>query len=242
MDLQKIKEIADQKGKLIKDLIEETGIKKGTLFNYMKGKTPITLEAFLNISNVLEVPPLELLALVQNIELDNDAAQMIQNIESKSDATPINPINANVMMIPLVNQYAYAGYLNGFEDDIYIGELPKMPYLADREYKGNYLFFEVKGDSMDNASYESYLESDLILCREVRQDFWSSKLHIDKWDFVIVHKTEGILLKRIVNHDVEKGKLTLHSLNDYYEDFEVHLKDVAKIFNVVDVRRHRNRR
>ncbi len=242
MDLQKIKEIADQKGKLIKDLIEETGIKKGTLFNYMKGKTPITLEAFLNISDVLETPPLELLALVQNIELNADATKMIQNIESNSDAIPIDTLNVNVMMIPLVNQYAYAGYLNGFSDEDYVEELPKMPYLADREYKGNYVFFEVKGESMDNASYESYLEGDLILCREVRQDFWSSKLHINKWDFVIVHKTEGILLKRITDHDVDKGTLILHSLNDYYEDIKVHLKDVAKIFNVVDVRRNRSRR
>ncbi|WP_025741686.1 LexA family transcriptional regulator [Aquimarina pacifica] len=242
MDLQKIKEVADQKGKLIKDLIESTGIKKGTLFNYMKGKTPITLEAFLKISNVLEVTPFELLEKVQNIKLDTTASQLLQNIESKRNTNTINPHNVNVMMIPLINQYAYAGYLNSFTDTTYIEDLPKMPYLADREYKGNYVFFEVKGDSMDNESYESYLESDLILCREVRQDFWSSKLHINKWDFVIVHKTEGILLKRISNHNVEQGILTLHSLNNYYNDFEVHLKDVAKIFNVVDVRRHRNRR
>ncbi|WP_103071660.1 LexA family transcriptional regulator [Aquimarina sediminis] len=242
MDLQKIKEIAEEKGKLIKDLIEETGIKKGTLFNYMKGKTAITLEAFLKISDVLKVPPLELLALVQNIKLDRATTQMIQDIKPNSNIEKSNPDKVNVMMIPLVNQYAYAGYLSGFENDGYVGELPKMPYLADRQYKGNYLFFEVKGDSMDNGSYESYLERDLILCREVRQDFWSSKLHINKWDFVVVHKEEGILLKRIVKHDVEKGILTLHSLNEYYEDTEVHLKDVAKIFNVVDVRRHRNRR
>lgn len=242
MDLHKIKEIADKKGKLIKDLIEETGIKKGTLFNYMKGKTAITLEAFLKISDVLKVPPLELLAMVQNIKLDTATTQMIQNIESNNDAEYVNNTSVNVMMIPLVNQYAYAGYLSGFENEGYVGELPKMPYLADRQYKGNYVFFEVKGDSMDNGSYESYLENDLILCREVRQDFWSSKLHIHKWDFVIVHKEEGILLKRITKHEVEKGTLTLHSLNEYYEDVEVHLKDVAKIFNVVDVRRHRNRR
>lgn len=242
MDLQKIKEIADEKGKLIKDLIEETGIKKGTLFNYMKGKTAITLEAFLKISDVLKVPPLELLAVVQNIKLNNDAAEMIHDMESTRDTEQIKSNSINVMMIPLVNQYAYAGYLSGFENEGYVGELPKMPYLADRQYKGNYVFFEVKGDSMDNGSYESYLEGDLILCRDVRQDFWSSKLHINKWDFVIVHKEEGILLKRIIEHDVEKRMLTLHSLNEYYDDIEVHLKDVAKIFNVVDVRRHKNRR
>ncbi|TSE10220.1 MULTISPECIES: LexA family transcriptional regulator [Aquimarina] len=242
MELHKIKELADKKGKQIKDLIEETGIKKGTLFNYLKGKTPITLEAFLKISEVLQVSSLELLSFVQNIELDAKAAQFLEKIGPNKDIAQKVPENVNVMMIPLVNQYAYAGYLGGFEDESYVEELPKIPYLADREYKGNYVFFEVKGDSMDNASYESYLEGDLILCRDVRQDFWMSKLHINKWDFVIVHKTEGILLKRITDHNVEEGVLTLHSLNEYYEDSKVHIKDIAKIFNVVDVRRNKSRR
>ncbi len=241
MDLQKIKEIADEKGKMIKDLIENTGIKKGTLFNYMKGKTPITLEAFLKISNVLEITPFELLEKVQNIKPNTETKKQLQP-DSKQNIAPTSPYNVNVMMIPLVNQYSYSGYLSNFSDTNYINELPKMPYLADREYKGNYLFFEVKGDSMDNESYESYLENDLILCREVRQDLWNSKLHINKWDFVIIHKTEGVLLKRITNHDVDKKTLTLHALNNYYNDIDVQLKDVVKIFNVVDVRRHRNRR
>ncbi len=242
MELHKIKELADRKGKQIKDLIEETGIKKGTLFNYLKGKTPITLEAFLKISDVLQVSSLELLSFVQNIEPDIEAVQFIDNAGAKGNTIQKIPDNVNIMMIPMVNQYAYAGYLGGFEDESYVEELPKIPYLADREYKGNYVFFEVKGDSMDNASYESYLEGDLILCRNVRQDFWTSKLHINKWDFVIVHKTEGILLKRITSHNVEEGILTLYSLNEYYEDSKVHIKDVAKIFNVVDVRRNRSRR
>ncbi|MBQ4819219.1 XRE family transcriptional regulator [Aquimarina sp. MMG016] len=234
MDLHKIKELADKKGKQIKELIEETGIKKGTFFNYMKEKTPITLEAFLKISDVLKVSPTELLSMVQNIKPNGSGAQDNLVSSGTDDYT--------VMMVPLVNQYAYAGYLSGFENEGYVGELPKIPYLADRQYKGNYMFFEVKGDSMDNGSYESYLEGDLILCREVNSTFWTSKLHINKWDFVIAHKEEGILLKRIVEHRVEEGVLVLHSLNDYYEDIEIQIKDVAMIFNVVDVRRNRNRR
>jgi len=100
----------------------------------------------------------------------------------------------------------------------------------------------VKGDSMDDGSHESYLERDILLCRNVRKDFWKSKLHINKWDFVIVHKDNGICVKRIIKHDVEKGIITCHSLNDYYEDFDMDLRDVTKIFNIVDIQRKRNRR
>ena len=57
-----------------------------------------------------------------------------------------------------------------------------------------------------------------------------------KWDFVIVHK-EGILIKRVVDHDVENHRLTLHSLNPLYSDRVVDLVDVRQIFNVVKLQR-----
>lgn len=159
-----------------------------------------------------------------------------------NNAIPVDFTEMSVMYVPLVNQYAQAGYLSGFADDEYVGDLPKVPWANDVENKGDYICFEVRGESMDNGSHESYLEGDILLCRNVRQDFWMSKLHINKWDFVIVHKEKGVLVKRIIDHDVEKGVLTLHSLNEYFEDFNVHLNDVAKIFNVVDSKRRRNRR
>lgn len=157
-------------------------------------------------------------------------------------ASPVALSNLKIMNVPLANQYAQAGYLNGFADEEYMESLPTIPFTDDVEHRGEYMCFEVKGDSMDNGSYESYLEGDIILCRNIRQDFWMSKLHYNKWDFVIVHKEKGILVKRIINHDVEKGIITLHSLNEYYDDFEIHLKDVAKLFNIVRTIRKSGRR
>src|ERR1035437_2239347 len=105
------------------------------------------------------------------------------------------------MQVPLVNQYAYAGYLNGYTDADYMEELPKVPFIVDREYKGKYVCFEVRGDSMDDGSSDSYLPGDIALCREISPNLWQSKLHISKWDFIIVHKTEGILIKKIMEHN-----------------------------------------
>jgi phage repressor protein C with HTH and peptisase S24 domain len=161
---------------------------------------------------------------------------------SNENASPVIFSDLKVMNVPLVNQYAQAGYLSGFSDEEYTESLPTIPFTDDVEHRGEYVCFEVKGDSMDNGTYESYLEGDILLCRNIRQDFWMSKLHINKWDFVIIHKEKGILVKRIVKHDVEKGIITLHSLNEYYDDFEIHLKDVAKLFNIVSTRRKNNRR
>ena len=173
--------------------------------------------------------------------LTGEGEMMISKDNHKvSDAVLVT--SDTIMNVPLVNQYAYAGYLAGFNDPVYIDELPKVPFIVEREHKGEYICFEVKGDSMDDGTHESYLERDILLCRNVRKDFWKCKLHIHKWDFVIVHKENGICVKRIINHDVENGIITCHSLNDYYEDFDIDLRDVSKIFNIVDVQRKRNRR
>ncbi|MCF2218362.1 MULTISPECIES: S24 family peptidase [Chryseobacterium] len=169
---------------------------------------------------------------------------MLQEQQQKpnNSASPVAYSDLKIMYVPLANQYAQAGYLSRFADEEYIESLPTIPFSDDVEHRGEYMCFEVRGDSMDDGSYESYLEGDIILCRNIRQDYWMSKLHYDKWDFVIVHKEKGILVKRIINHDVERGIITLHSLNEYYEDFEIHLQDVAKLFNIISTRRKNNRR
>jgi transcriptional regulator with XRE-family HTH domain len=167
---------------------------------------------------------------------------LLKKQKPAENALPVVFSELKVMNVPLVNQYAQAGYLNGFADEEYTYSLPTIPFTDDIEHRGEYMCFEVKGDSMDNGSYESYLEGDILLCRDIRQDYWMSKLHYNKWDFVIIHKEKGILVKRIINHDVEKGIITLHSLNDYYSDFDIHLSEVAKLFNVKSTMRKNNRR
>ena len=104
-----------------------------------------------------------------------------------------------------------------------------------KEHKGNYIAIEVKGESMNDGTRAGYIEGDILLCREVPAHHWQSKLHIKKWDFVIVTKTDGILIKKITKHNTTTGDIILHSLNEDYDDINLNLHDVAKIFNVVQV-------
>lgn len=147
----------------------------------------------------------------------------------------------DIQYVPLVNQYAYAGYLDGYNDITYLEQLPKIPFIVDHEGKGNYVAFEIKGDSMDDGTDEGYKEGEKVLCREIAQHLWSkSKLHLRKWDFVIIHK-DGILIKRIINHDVENHTITIHSLNDFYPDNVIDLIEVKQIFNVIESIKPRRR-
>jgi hypothetical protein len=157
-----------------------------------------------------------------------------------SNAVLVKDGDFPTMIVPVVSQFAYAGYLHGYADEEYMHGLPKMPWPVEGEHKGAYITFQVRGDSMDDDSKDSYSDGDLLLCREIARNLWEkSKLHIKKWDFVIVHKTEGILIKRITEHNVEKGLITIHSLNDFYPDQQIKLQDVSQIFNVVQSLRKR---
>lgn len=154
--------------------------------------------------------------------------------EENKSSSEVQIVDTNVMMVPLVNQYVHAGYMSGYADEEYVETLPKIPWIVDKEYKGRYISFEVKGDSMDDGLKHSYEQGDILLCREINPDYWKCKLHIHQWDaFVIVHKTEGIVVKQIIDHDVEKGIITVHSFNPIYEDYKIDLREVAQIFNVV---------
>lgn len=145
---------------------------------------------------------------------------------------------------PFVSQKAYAGYLSGWADNEYVESLPTVAFPVDHTPLGKYLVFEVKGDSMNDGTYDSYLDGDLLLCREVRMDLWKdSKLHFEKWDFVIVHD-EGVIVKRITGHNVKNHTITIHSLNQdksKYPDQVIDLCEVRQILNVVNMMRPRKR-
>lgn len=167
--------------------------------------------------------------------LTGEGRMIIKNGSDKNEAEPISIMYKKVHRVPI---HAQAGFLNGYGDEAYMTELPTELWEVDKEYKGEYLCFEVRGDSMDDNSANSILEGDRVLCREIQRHHWVNKLHINKWNFVIVHKEEGIIVKRISDHNVEKGIITCHSLNPYYDDFQVNLNDVIALFNVVDMKRN----
>jgi hypothetical protein len=143
-----------------------------------------------------------------------------------------------IMIVPLVQDYAYAGYLSGYQDNEYLDELPKHSFVVNKQHKGHYMAFQVIGDSMSNGTYESITEGSTVTGREIQRHLWNSRFHIHRFkDYVIVHK-EGILIKRISKHDVETGVITCQSLNpdkESYPDFDLNLDDCSQMFNIVNV-------
>jgi transcriptional regulator with XRE-family HTH domain len=144
-----------------------------------------------------------------------------------------------LMVFPLVEESAYAGYLSSYADPEFIEQRPKHSLIVQKYHKGLYRGFEIVGDSMDNGTIESIPDKSRVTGRFLQFHHWQNKLHIHRYkDFIIVHKTDGIIAKRIIKHNVEDGIITIHSLNpdkEAFPDKELHLSDIKELYNIIDV-------
>lgn len=155
---------------------------------------------------------------------------LTKKIEVKNNDT-------NIIQIPIVSQYAFSDYSKNFDNTDFIKNLPTYPISVDRELKGYFIMFEVKGNSMDNNSKESLQEGDLLLSRNIKKEYWKYNLNANNWKYVIVHKTEGIMIRKIIKHDLEKKIITAHSLNPMFEDIDISLDEVDQLFHVIQIQR-----
>jgi hypothetical protein len=139
---------------------------------------------------------------------------------------------------PLISRYAQVEYINRLNDKPYIDTLPTLPVVVEHEYKGNYVCFEMWDDSMNDGSDNSYNPGDILICREIDHTIRQRKLYFNKpKSFIIVHVDEGITVKQIISHYLEKEIITVHSPNPLYDDRLIRLQDVKKLFIVVKLQR-----
>lgn len=225
--LNRIKTVIEQSGLTVNQFASRIGFQQGNLSQILNGKRNPNNKNLIN-------------AITSTFNIREEWLRFGSGAEYKqSNAVEFHP--SRQARIPLVSQYAHAGYLCGYGDPEYLGALPTIDFTPDREMTGNWLAFEVKGDSMDNGSKESYVEGEIVICREVEREYWrDSRLFINKRDFVIVHE-EGILIKRITEHNLDTHTITIHSLNPMYPDRTLNLEQVHQIFSIVESRVQRRR-
>lgn len=210
------------------------GIKQGSLSDIYRAKNGIGVSGQIKIA---------LSKLGVNIDwLDTGEGEMLRTAEGKAEEKP-HRIESNVrpvlegerewVEIPLVPYRARAGVLSGFGDPDWQEGKQTMHVLVDRRLRGDYLIYEVEGDSMDDGTTNSFLEGDFLLCRVLPKSDWQYGIKKRTMTFcVIATEAEGVVLKQVTKHDKAEGVITCHSLNPAYDDYEVNLSDVQAIFYV----------
>ena len=156
---------------------------------------------------------------------------MLLSDNPKTTAIPVNA--PEVVYLPVVPHSARAGTLGEYEQLFADDYSRRQPVIVTRQMHGRYICFQIEGDSME----PTLRHGDVVMARHIDRDLYKdSKLHLRSWSvWIIVTRTDGILIKEIADHDVKGGVLTLHSLNPLYEDLTVHLSDVIDIYNVIEI-------
>lgn len=172
---------------------------------------------------------------INTVWIEKGEGEMLNPPRMESNAVVKDITDSSPTKAPLIGQYAYAGYLSGFADNEYLEAQPI--YVASKRYSGgNYVAFEIRGDSMDDNTRRAICHGDVVLAKELKKDYWKSKLHIPKV-FVIVHREEGITCKEVIEHNVETGDIVCHSWNSTHRDFTLNLKDVMQLFYLKEIKR-----
>ena len=178
--------------------------------------------------------------------LDTGEGDMLKSDAPIAQTSPENSVRPLVssdrdwVEIPLVPHRAKAGALSGFGDPCWEEDKQTMPVLIDKRLKGDYLLFEVSGDSMDDGTSTAFLDGDVLLCRVLPKSDWQYGIKRRRDTYcVVATEAEGIVLKEVVNHDKATNEITCHSLNSQYKDYSVKLDDVQGIFYVEELIKRR---
>lgn len=128
-------------------------------------------------------------------------------------------------LVSLVNVKAAAGYLNGYADPEYIEKLPtiRMPGLKG----GTHRAFENSGHSMS----PTFHNKSILIGRWVES---FSEIR-DRYAYIVITKTDGVVNKRVLNRITERNQLVLISDNANkreYPNIIIDAEDILEIWKI----------
>ena len=121
---------------------------------------------------------------------------------------------------------AQAGYGTQLHDPTYVQELPTFSLPGSHYENGSHRCFDVSGDSMEPSIYNG----DKVVCHFIEPENWFNGIK-ENHVYVIISR-EGVVVKRVVNNLKQYGTLVLVSDNNFYNPFEIELKDIVEIWQV----------
>ena len=157
-------------------------------------------------------------------ELINEKIDALWKPKPKGDASNVRVLSITVDKddnenIELVQIKASAGYLNGYGDPEFVGQLPKFSLPMFNQ--GTYRAFEIKGDSM------LPLPSGAIIISEYVENWNDLKPNETA---VVVSKSEGVVYKRIGSKLKSDKGLKLISDNPTYDPYFINMEDIMEIW------------
>lgn len=213
---EKLKKYLKEKKISVQHLAEKLNVSRQTIYDYFKSANlqPDTVRNLLDKLNVN----------VNEIWTDETSLTIIHKAEN------LNPIDEDFVQVPLAETKSSAGYALRYNDQEYIEDLPKT-HIPKQYDKGNFMVFEVDGDSMDDGTSRAIKHKDRILAQEIDVSDWKN-ITINRYPFIIVYDNSTII-KQIANYDRNNGNITCHSFNPTFKDFQINVDEVRQLFYAI---------
>ena len=125
-------------------------------------------------------------------------------------------------LVELVPIRASAGYLQGYSDETFIENLPRisLPFTDAGKFRG----FPIQGDSMPPLETGAYVVGKYV---ENISDVKDGKTYI------VRTQNEGLVYKRLYNKIKEDGSIHLHSDNKAYHPYQIKPDEVFEVWSFV---------
>jgi transcriptional regulator with XRE-family HTH domain len=223
-----IKLLRKRLGRTQDDIAFSMNMKRSTLSGYENGIAEPGMEALVTFSRHFKISidtlvkeDLSKLAESELSQLERGYDIFITGSKLRVLATTVNSDNNE--NVELVSETAKAGYRSGFADPEFIRVLPvfQLPFLSrDRKYRA----FQVNGDSMLPIPDKSWVIAEFV------QNWFTIRTG---YPYIILTLEDGIVFKLAENKLKEEQKLTLVSLNPFYDPYDVNVKDIREVWKFV---------
>lgn len=211
-----IKYLRKSQGMTQEAFAQQIGIKRSSLGAYEEGRARPNLSAQLAISKKFG------LSLDRLVREDLERSGWTKQAESPQATDKQDVIAGDIRVlsiavdsqdkeqIVLVSEKARAGYMTGYSDPEFIGDLQslQLPFLP----AGTFRAFEISGDSMLPVQPGSIVVGEYI-------SDWTQLS--DGQTYILLTKQDGVVYKRVFNQLNDRGKLILQSDNPAYQPYEV---------------------
>lgn len=192
-------------------------ISQGALSQIESGKSQISLDTLRNLSNELNVNCNWVVNGVGDIFYDDKSKSQ----EFTAQKVLVNVKSNNLSAIPLVQEEAHAGYIEGFEDPEYIKTL-KVYQIPGFE-NGSYRLFEIEGESMIPTVYPR----EIVICEHI-----DNKDAVENGTLCVVITKDGIVAKRVYYYENDKKLLILKSDNSRFKTYSLESKKILELWKI----------
>lgn len=224
-----IKLLRKRRGRTQEEVAAALGLKRSTLSGYENSVAEPGIEVLVAFSKYFEIAVDTMLKMELSTLRESQMGELERGFDAYLSGSSLRVLattvdDKNTENIELVPEKAKAGYMTGYADPEFIGELPvfKLPFLSENR---KYRTFQLKGDSMLPIPDGSWVTGEYV------QDWYNI---VDGKAYIVFTMDDGIMFKIIESRIRKEGRLTLHSLNPIYQPYTVKVSEVKEVWRFVN--------